>query len=297
LLCGAAPARFVSSARDRREPLRLVTKDGTLLPWILGTSSYLDSCWVLSIPDIDWVTAGGAGVTLDLRVPAASVDELKQAVNHLRALNWLSADAAWSIQQASRTWSGFGWDGLTRALERHRERYAGLDRTHHREMLVLADACPGGWYTLLADLDASSDWVQRVDLSLQLVGVPEDPIDIAQLRDRLAIVQPGFFRPRTERSVRSCRPADPIEVWPAAWVVDHDTDTSRDPKWAKGIVFDNPLLETGGDWPVLAREESQVIASLRSWHPVSEPRSRYVLERLEWAGSSDATLVRAVADW
>ena len=40
-----------------------------------------------------------------------------------------------------------------------------------------------------------------------------------------------------------------------------------------------------------------MIASLRSWHPLSEPRARYVLERLEWAHSSDATLVRAIADW
>ena len=43
---------------------------------------------------------------------------------------------------------------------------------HHREMLVVADVCSGGWYTLLADLDASSDWVQSVDLSLQLAGIP-----------------------------------------------------------------------------------------------------------------------------
>ena len=62
-------------------------------------------------------------------------------------------------------------------------------------------------------------------------------------------------------------------------------------------MFENPLLDVSGEWPVLAREDSKVIASLRSWHPLSEPRSRYVLERFEWAQSSDATLVRAIADW
>lgn len=164
-------------------------------------------------------------------------------------------------------------------------------------MLVVAGACPGGWYTLLADLDASSKWVQRVDLSLQLVGVPEDPGEIAQLRDRLAIVQPGFFRPRTERSVQSCRLAEPVEVKPTAWVVEHDADAPRDPLWAKGVVFHNPLVDSDGEWPALAREESQVIASLRSWHPLKDRHPAYVLERVDWAQSSDATLVRAIADW
>ena len=188
-------------------------------------------------------------------------------------------------------------DGLKAALERRSARYADLDRTHHREMLVVAHACSGGWYTLLADLDARSDWVQHVDLSLQLVGVPEDPGEIAQLRDRLGIVEPGFFRPRTERSVHSCWLDEPIEVSPTAWVVEHDIDAPRDPIWAKGVVFRNPMLDAAGEWPVLARKEAQIIASLRSWHPLNERHARYVLERFEWAQSSDATVVRAIADW
>ncbi len=294
---GSPPAGFVSSARDQREPLHLVAQDGSQLRWVVGSSNYLDSCWALSIPDIDWVTTGGAGVTLDLDVPVASLEELRHALDHLRALNWLGPDAAWTIQQDSRTWSGFGLDGLLTALDCRDARYAELDRAHHREMLVVADACPGGWYTLLADLDASSDWVQNVDVSLQLVGVPEHPDEIERLRDRLEIVQPGFFRPRTERSVRSCRLREPIDVTPTAWVAEHDPDDPHDPLWARGVVFENPLVDADGEWPVLVREESQVIASLRSWHPLNEPRPRYVLERLEWADSSDATLVRAIADW
>ncbi|MHB8659320.1 MAG: restriction endonuclease [Solirubrobacteraceae bacterium] len=294
---GTPPGGFVASARDRREPLRLVDADGSELPWVIGTSTYFNSCWVLSIPDIDWVTADGAGVTLDLGAPVASLGELREAVDHLRSLNWLTPEAAWMIQQESRTWSGFGSEGLLMALDCRDARYSELDHAHHREMLVVADACAGGWYTLLADLDASSDWVQSVELSLQLVGVPEDPGEITRLRDRLAIAQPGFFRPRTERSVRSWRLHEPIEVTPTAWVVEHDADAPRDPLWARGIVFENPLIDADGEWPALAREESMVIASLRSWHPLSEPRSRYVLERLESAASSDATLVRAIADW
>jgi hypothetical protein len=120
---------------------------------------------------------------------------------------------------------------------------------------------------------------------------------LVRLRDRLAIAQPGFFRPRTERSIQSRRLDEPIEVMPTPWIVEHDPDGPRDPLWARGVVFENPLVDAEGEWPVLVREESQVIASLRSWHPLSEPRSRYVLERVEWAESSDATLVRAIADW
>jgi hypothetical protein len=213
-------------------------------------------------------------------------------------LNWLGPDAAWTIGQDSRSWSGFGLEGLLVALKRRGDRYAALDRAHHREMLVVADTCAGGWYTLLADLDADSDWVQSVDLSVQLVGVPADPGEIARIRDRLGIVQPGFFRPRTEPSIQSRRLTEPMEVTPTAWVVEHDRDGPRDPLWVRGIIFENPLAEIGDDdWPPLARLESQAIASLRSWHPLSEPPAQYVLERIEWARSSDVTLVRAISDW
>lgn len=294
---GTPPLAFASSPRDLREPLRLVAPDGSVLPWILGSSDYLDSCWCLSIADIDWVTAAGAGVTLDLDVPVTSLDELKEVINQLRALSWIRPGASWTIQQADATWSGFGPDGLLAALARRQDRYAELDRAHPREMLVFADSCPGGWYTVLADLDASSDWVQRVDISLQLVGVPDDLGELTRLRERLAIVQRGFFRPRTESSVHSHWLPEPIEVTPVAWVVEHDADNPRDPHWACGVAFANPLAGEDGDWPALVRHESLVIASLRSWHPLSEPRGRYVLERLEWAQSSDATLVRAIADW
>ena len=62
-------------------------------------------------------------------------------------------------------------------------------------------------------------------------------------------------------------------------------------------MFENPLVGGDGEWPALVREESQVVASLRSGHPLNEPRSPYVLERVESADSSDATQVRAIADW
>ena len=62
-------------------------------------------------------------------------------------------------------------------------------------------------------------------------------------------------------------------------------------------MFENPLVGGDGEWPTLVREESQVVASLRSGHPLNEPRSPYVLERVESADSSDATQVRAIADW
>ena len=138
---GASPAGFVSSVRDRRTALRFVAGDGSELPWITGTADYLDSCWALKIADIDWVSAGGAGVVLDLRVPADSLDALRKALGHLRALNWLGPDPSWTIQQNSRTWNAFGLDALLVALDSRDARYADLDRPHHREMLVLADVC------------------------------------------------------------------------------------------------------------------------------------------------------------
>ena len=294
---GSPPRAFVASRRDRREPFSIVGSDGAQRCWVTGGGGFHDTVWTVELPDIDWVAAGGAGVSYDFPVPADTLDDLRVACNHLVALNWLTHTAAWTIQQASATWNGIGRESMFTALRERGSRYAELTRLHHREVLAAADACPGGWFTIVADLDARSGRVYDVDISIQLVGVPVDPGEIQRLRDRLDIVEPGYFRPRTEQSIESFRLREPIEVTPTAWIVEHEPDDARDPLWARGIVFTNPIAAQDGDLPVPFEADSHVIATLRSWHSIAETPSSYFLERIEWGRSSDAIVARAIADW
>lgn len=75
-----------------------------------------------------------------------------------------------------------------------------------------------------------------------------------------------------------------------------------DRQWVAGIVVKNPFLkgspsESALDepWNALA-ESAALVCRLRSWHPMAQRRS-YRLERIEWAWTSDALVVRVTADW
>ena len=288
---------FVASRRDQREPLQIVGVDGSQQPWLCGTGSFYDNVWALNLPDIDWIAAGGVGVSLDLPVRVHSLEDVLTICKELTAFNWLTHEAAWVLQQSPLSWNGVGRESMLAALNQRAARYAGLTGLHHREVLVISDECPGGWYTLVADLDARSQRAHHVDISLQLIGVPADPSEIQRLCGRIGVVDVGYFRPRIEKSVESFRLSERVEVSPAAWVVEHEPDDPHNPLWARGIVFTNPIVAQGTGLPIPLENDGVVIAHLRSWHPANEPPSTYFLERFEWARSSDATVMRAIADW
>lgn len=294
---GSPPRPFVASSRDHREPLLIVRADGAHQPWVAGAGDFHDSVWALEVADIDWTTASGTGVSLDLPIEVDTLDEVRAVCKELVALNWLTHVAAWAIQQSSVTWNGIGRESMLAALSQRDSRYAGFARLHHREVLIVTDACPGGWYTLVADLDARSERAYHVDISLQLIGIPVDPSEIQRLCNRIGVDDAGFFRPRIEKSVESFRVSEPIEVTPTAWIIEHEPADSRNPLWARGITFDNPIGTRDGELSVLLEDNGVVLAHLRSWHPADELPSSYFLERIEWARSSDATVVRAIANW
>lgn len=164
-------------------------------------------------------------------------------------------------------------------------------------MLVATDACPGGWYTLEADLDARSERAYSIHVSVQLVGVPVDAGEIQRVCERLGIADAGFFRPRTEKSVASLRLREPLHVNPSAWIIEQEPDDPHSPLWARGVAFRCPtgLLDAG--LPIPLEDGSVILADLRSWHPADQRRSSYLLERVEWAYSSDAMVARAIVDW
>ena len=181
-----------------------------------------------------------SGVSLDLppvRVHYSSLrclDDLQGAPTAFKLR--LTHEAAWVLQQSPLSWNGVGRESMLAALNQRAARYAGLTGLHHREVLVISDECPGGWYTLVADLDARSQRAHHVDISLQLIGVPADPSEIQRLCGRIGVVDVGYFRPRIEKSVESFRLSERVEVRvQAAWVVEHEPDDPHNPLWARGI--------------------------------------------------------------
>ena len=293
---GEAPRSYVSSERDKTIDPSLVDAEGAQQPWIESHGDFRRLVWSTEERDIDWVAGEGYGVTLDLRVPTADIEDLGDICRRLVEINCLTHAAAWSLRQSSRSWAGLGRDSLLYTLANRSARYESLAQTHHTEELVVVDECPGGWYTFTARIDASlgsADWAR---ISMQLPGVPLDNALIERLRDRLEIAEPAFFRPRSSRSVKRFFLEQPITVQPLAFVVEHEPKGRSHTEWVRGIVFANPLASTSGV-PRVMREEEKIVAALRSWHPpVGAPRP-YVLEHLSWAESADATVAYAVADW
>jgi Zn-finger nucleic acid-binding protein len=295
---GSPPRTFVRSTRDQTEPPAILGVDGSAQPWVQGAGDYYDAVWALDLGDIDWVTAGGAGVSFDFPVRVGTLDDVRMICDELAALNWLTHGAAWTIQQSEANWHGLGRESMLVALAERGSRYAGLSRVHHREVLVATDTCPGGWYTLVADLDARSARAYQIDISIQMIGVPLDSGELKRLLSRLGVADEStFFRPRTERSVTGYRLPEPVEVRPSAWILEHEPDDARDPWWTRGIALTNPITEQADALPVPFAAGSTVVAGLRSWHTPDRSPNRYLLERIEWAWSSDAVVVRAMADW
>src|SRR5205823_5523495 len=58
--------------------------------------------------DIDWVPAGGFGVTLDVAPAVRNDSDFVEILHLLSDMNWAGADGRWSIQQATVNWHGLG---------------------------------------------------------------------------------------------------------------------------------------------------------------------------------------------
>ena len=75
-------------------------------------------------------------------------------------------------------------------------------------------------------------------------------------------------------------------------------------EWVSGVVVENPFLEAKGrakrhpEWvPDMVTDSAYFICALRSWHTLDHPKSVYELWDFESAWTSDALVVRAMADW
>jgi len=202
---GTAPRSFVSSSRDQSEALLILDHDGSRHPWVTSTGGYGKALWTLETEDIDWVTAGGAGVSLDFQVPVHTLDDVCAACGELSDLDWLTHATAWTVHQNVLSWAGIGRESMMMALAERSRRYGALESFHHTEVLIATDRCPA---------------------------------------------EPGFFRPRTEKSVEYVHLSEPIKVHPLSWIVEHEAEDVRHPFWVRGITFVNPLADRDDRLPV-----------------------------------------------
>jgi hypothetical protein len=289
-----------------RGPREFLFPNKTAAEYLRGGGGFGSFVFVHHLFDIDWVTAPGAGVSVDFPVRFEDEKGLAKVLDEFTAIGWTSENGCWSIHQSDSNWHGFGTSGFLSALDGWRKRYRSAGRIHHTEEAVYYDECEGGFYTIVASLDTRNRWARSIDISLQLTGIPLDEGPLRRLHKALGVQGQAYLRPRVEKSVStkhfvrdSWTPVDPTalvvqrQTWP-------DGKTER---WVSGIVVPNPFKEkpdqdaTPDWWPWSISESELMVCSLGSWHTVGDRHGGYYIKRFEWAWTSDAYVFRAVADW
>lgn len=283
--------------------------------WPDGSRSHMISCdgtfhpftFVTELQDIDWTAGGGVGVTIDLRLAVQSQEDFVRLLSQMALMGWVTPKGCWSIQQSTAVWHGFGAGALVDALRDWSDRYDGLE-VHHTEEMCYADECEDGFYSLVAQFSADDRRVVwQAELSFQLRGVPLDAAHYRELGEKFGLSEPAYFRPRSTPSLTRGRPPKTPalrKMTPLAYVVDVDGLMSDDDSdWAAGVVVQNPFFgkdraNESPEWvPDMAGASAFLVCALGSWHQLSNPKSPYELLAFESAWTSDALVVRPVADW
>jgi hypothetical protein len=299
---GERPEGLVAS------PIFFAWPDGTRSSALGCCGDFDQFVFALEQPDIDWAYGGGGGADLDVRLDLADEESLIDLLVRLGEIGLVSTRGQWSIQQASANWHGFGAAALAEALPGWATRYALIDSVHHTEQVVYHDVCEGGFYVLSADVSAGDPRaVLHSQFSLQLEGQPVIGSMLDDLLEVLRAEPPLFMRARLERSVTGRRFAG--KSLPAidlrGFVAQRPERGEEDEDWVRGLVIGNPYLGRGdarvegtpGWWPPQLAQSELLICSLRNWHPLAEPRAAYHLERVEWAETAEALIVRVIANW
>jgi hypothetical protein len=266
--------------------------------------------FVSELPDIDWVPGGGVGMMVDIALPFGREREVFSLVQKLSDMGWATANARWSIQQATANWHGVGATGFVEALPDFSNRYKELDVVHHTEEFCYFDVCDGGFYTLTGGVSASEPrrvWPCR--LSFQLEGIPLDVAPLRELCDAVGVAEPVYFRPQDDKSVQYGRigSGDEPRLEPVAYMVriDEDEENPELREWVVGIVVKNPgrrglkaKRSDRPDWmPEVLADSELLVCALGSLHPLAHAVGGYRLRHCESAWTSDALVVRPMADW
>lgn len=300
-----------TNSRSRVDPLpasdeQFVFLDGQRTDVLTSGGDFGPLIFTLDLIDIDWVPAGGVGVSADIDLDVENEHELKDVINELTHLGWTTPKARWTIQQGTVNWHGSGTRSFADQLLAWRERYQAVKSLHHSEEFSYLDVCDGGLYTLTGSVSASEHRrVGRTTISFQLTGIPLDTSPLKHLCDTFDVRSPVYFRPKEEKAVTIVHSDGPPRqiVKPIAFLVkpaDRDDRTEED--WVAGIVIKHPGYQrapsrrsTWLDGNVSGSE--YLICHLRSWHPWGHPVKTYRLWHAQSTWTSEAQIVRPVADW
>ena len=315
----AATGRLESSTKSERKIIKTVqqheffwSEDRQREYVSMSGGDYSKVVFVQDLVDLDWTTSEGTAVALDLAMNLHTLHDLLDLFGKLSALGWISAMGRWTLYQQENNWRGMGIDPLLRALEIPAVRYKAVRVAHHTEALAYYDACPGGFFTLTADIDFNArshsyGQVAHCSISIILTGIPLDPAPIQHLYEAAGIDAPAYFRPlgrpSLERGFVADGEAEPLQV--TELLVGEYLDDARDPLWVEGIVAVNPFarstekdrVELPKGWPAILANNTSIICSLRDFHPVNRPPDLYRLRGWELAWTSDACAVKFLADW
>jgi Restriction endonuclease len=296
------PARPLSDVPGT--DVKLLDLDHQELPYLATGGEFGQFVYVQDLPDIDWVPASGHGVSLDMSFDPHTAEGIVDVLYELHRMGWVTERPRWSIQQSSMNWHGIGPQSFVTALREWESRTEEMPDAHHTEEVAYYDTCTGGYLSLTAGIaHHPSRVVYTADLSFQLVGVPLDANPILHLHEVFDISEPDYFRPRAERSVTRHRrhQADAMPLEPVGYLVTPQTIGGDEEDWVTGIVAKNPYRH--GDkanpdgWPELVAQSELLVCDLRSHHPLDEPREGYLLFNWETTWTSNAMVVRVVADW
>jgi Restriction endonuclease len=311
-----AHARMAFGVEERAEqarglvdsPLIFVWPDGKRTSSLVCSGDFDQFVFALDLPDIDWAHGKTGGIELDVPLELDDEESLIDLVAALAEIGFVSTHGHWSIQQSSVNWHGFGAAALARALRGRAERYAPLVEAHHTEQVIYHDVCEGGFYVITADIAARRPHAAlHSQLSLQLEGQPVVGSTLDDLLEVARADPPLFMRTRLKDSVeggrfrRESRPAVQVR----GYVVQPPQLGEEDEEWVSGLVMANPFVGRGDEqpegtpdwWPPQLAESEVLICSLRSWHPLAEPRESYHLERAEWAETAEALVMRLIGNW
>ena len=289
-------------------PAEFVFPDGTRSKCIHGVGDFGQFTFVQELPDVDWVSGRGRSVTLDITVPTYNERGVVELLHHLSSMGWATSSARWSIQQTATNWHGMGASAFVDALKGWRERYKGI-ATHHSEEFCYYDVCDGGFYSLTANISAYHDRsTHYAMLSFQLTGIPLDTGALKELIRAFDVREPCYFRPMREKSIERkwhLREPEHVSLTPIAFIVEKEDVFGTGEELVRGIVVKNPyylpgstLAERIPKWlPSHVFDSELLICDLHSWHSLSKPKPRYEFWGCESARTSDAVIVRPIADW
>ena len=293
----------VDRSRLMRGATSLVDLSGRKQPWVAVEGPAGEVVFADSIPDVDWTTAQGLGVGLELRLPVATGGDLGTALGLLARAGWITGAGRFAIHQPDLGWHGIGAHGLIEALRRQPDRHRERDRLwHDEEHLVYFDHCPdgSGYYSITSRVWLHRERLVDAHLSVRLAGTPVDGTRMRLLLDSLGVDDLGFYRPLDARQ--------PLESW--HWrrgnlplVAFAQVQEADDGDWVTGIVTSNPIAQEAvaadrsSDLPEVLGSVDRLVCSLGSWHLAASAVRRYSLVRVERVWMETAQVISVHADW